>query len=285
MIFDHFVVDKRYLNSDNFQKNANRTFFAATNADKKIKADPENSRVLNLQNPWNEARTSYHHQSIGGYHGAKLKRTQELIDYCLGNQVSEAVNTLRNQSTDFSTLNIINMLNTKYFTFGIEAANVVPNNQAYGNAWLVNNAQQVNNADEEIAATCSLESKASAVIDATKFKLTSNTYSNEGSIELTNYRPNQLTYKAAILGEQALAIFSEIYYEKGWTAQIDGEDANILRANYILRGLEIPNGEHIITFSFRPNAYFIGSKVATASSILLLLIVLGSIGLSLKKQG
>lgn len=283
MFFDHFIVDKRYLNSEHFQKNANRTFFAPTNADNKIKSDPENLRVLNLQNPWNEARTSYHHQSIGGYHGAKLKRTNELIDYCLGNQVNEVINTLRSQSNDFSALTAINMLNTKYFTFGNEVANIVANNQAYGNSWLVNTVQQVQNADEEIAATCALQSKNSAVVDINKFNLKNTRYDNRGTIELTEYLPNKLTYKAIISGEQALAVFSEIYYEKGWSAQVDGEDTNILRANYILRGLEIPNGEHIITFSFRPSAYYIGSKVATASSIVLLLIVLGSLGVSLNK--
>jgi len=285
MFFDHFTVDKRYLNSEHFKKNANRSFFAATNADKKIKQDDETARVLNLLNPWNEARTSYHHQSIGGYHGAKLKRTQELIDYCLGNEVNEVVNTLRSQSIDFSGLNTVNMLNAKHVVFGNEADNVVLNNSAYGNAWLVNNVVQVQNADEEIAATCALSSKTSAVVDVNKFSISSSTYDNQGSITLTEYLPNRLTYKVNISGDQALAIFSEIYYEKGWTAQIDGQDVDILRANYVLRALEIPQGEHTITFSFRPNAYFIGSKVATASSILLLLIVFGSIGLSFKKQG
>jgi len=285
MFFDHFTVDKRYLNSEHFKKNANRSFFAATNADKKIKQDDENGRVLNLLNPWNEARTSYHHQSIGGYHGAKPKRTQELIDHCLGNEVNEVVNTLRSQSIDFSGLNTVNMLNAKHVVFGNEADNVVLNNSAYGNAWLVNNVVQVQNADEEIAATCALSSKTSAVVDVNKFSISSSTYDNQGSITLTEYLPNRLTYKVNISGDQALAIFSEIYYEKGWTAQIDGQDVDILRANYVLRALEIPQGEHTITFSFRPNAYFIGSKVATASSILLLLIVFGSIGLSFKKQG
>ena len=283
MSFDHFTVDKRYLNSEHFKKNANRTFFAANEADKKIKEDNNNGRVLNLLNPWNEARTSYHHQSIGGYHGAKLKCTQELIDYCLGNQVNEVVNTLRSQSVDFSALTTVNMLNTKYFTFGEKATTVVPNNSAYDNAWLVSNLQQVNNADEEIAATCSLQSKETAIIDVSKFAISTDSFDNNGTITLTNYLPNQLTYKANISGTKALAVFSEIYYPEGWIADIDGEKVDILRANYVLRALEIPQGEHIITFSFKPRAYFVGTKVATASSILLLLIVLGGIGMSIKK--
>lgn len=283
MFFDHFIVDKRYLNSTNFTKNANRTFFAANNADKKIKADQNTGRVLNLLNPWNEARTSYHHQSIGGYHGAKLKRTQELIDYCLGNQVNEVINTLRGQSTDFSSLAIVNMLNTKHFSFGEEAANVVPNINAFGNAWLVSNVQQVNNADEEIAATCNIQSQNTAIIDVSKFAINGSNYSTDGTISLIKYLPNELTYEVNISGEQALAVFSEIYYEKGWTATIDGQEADILRANYVLRALEIPNGKHTVTFTFKPSAYHIGSKVATASSILLLLIVFGGLGISIRK--
>ena len=283
MFFDHFVVDKRYLNSTNFTKNANRTFFAANNADKKIKKDQNTGRVLNLLNPWNEARTSYHHQSIGGYHGAKLKRTQELIDYCLGNQVNEVINTLRGQSTDFSSLTIVNMLNTTHFSFGEEAANVVPNGNAFGNAWLVSSVQQVNNADEEIAATCNLQSQNTAIIDVSKFAINSTSYSTDGSISLTEYLPNQLTYEVNVSGEQALAVFSEIYYAKGWTATIDGQEADILRANYVLRALEISSGKHTVTFTFKPDAYYIGSKVATASSIVLLLIVFGGLGISIRK--
>jgi hypothetical protein len=283
MFFDHFMVDKRYLNSDNFTKNANRTYFAANNADKQIKADPNPGRVLNLLNPWNEARTSYHHQSLGGYHGAKLKRTQELIDYCLGNQVNEVINTLRSQSSDFSPLVMVNMLNTKYFTFGEEAGNVVPNTNAYGNAWLVSNVQQVNNADEEIAATCNLQSQNTAIIDMSKFPTANTSYSTDGSIALTEYLPNKLTYAVNVSGEQALAVFSEIYYAKGWTATIDGQETTILRANYILRGLEIPRGEHTVVFTFKPSAYHLGSKVATTSSILLLLIAFGGLGFSIKK--
>lgn len=283
MFFDHFTVDKRYLNSSHFKKNANRTFFAANEADKKIKEDNANARVLNLLNPWNEARTSYHHQSIGGYHGAKPKRTQELIDYCLGNQVSEVINVLRGQSTDFSTLNTVNMLNTKHFIFGEEAANVMPNNNAYGNAWLVSDVQQVNNADEEIAATCGLSSKATTVIDVSKFSVKNSTYNSRGTIVLASYLPNKLTYEVNISGQQAMAVFSEIYYPEGWVAEIDGQEVDILRANYILRALEIPQGKHTITFSFKPSAYYIGSKVATVSSITLLLIVFGGIALSIKK--
>ena len=283
MFFDHFTVDKRYLNNSQFKRNTNQSFFTANDADKKIKESNGNARVLNLLNPWNEARTSYHHQSIGGYHGAKLKRTQELIDYCLDNQVSKTINILRNQSTDFSTLHTVNMLNTKHFTFGQEAANVIVNNSAYGNAWLVKDVQQVKNADEEIAATCHSNTKNSAVIDISKFSVSNTSYHDEDTIALTNYLPNQLTYVANIFSEQALAVFSEIYYPRGWIAQIDGQKVDILRANYILRALEIPQGKHTITFSFKPKAYYIGSKVATASSILLLLIVFGGIGISIKK--
>jgi len=284
MFFDHFMVDKRYLNSDSFTKNANRTFFAATNADKKIKEDQNTGRVLNLLNPWNEAKTSYHHQSIGGYHGAKLKRTQELIDYCLGNNVNEAINVLRSQSTDFSGLNALNMLNTKYFTFGEDATNVIVNESAYGNAWLVTTVEQVKNADAEIATTCSLNSKSTAVIDIEKFALSTQSFSSQGSVILSDYQPNQLTYEANISNGTSLVIFSEIYYPEGWTATIDGKEANILRANYVLRALEVPQGSHNIVFTFKPTAYHIGSKVATISSYLLLLLFFGGIGISVKKS-
>ncbi len=279
---DMWSVDSRYVTDDNFQRNAKRNFFSKTEADKVIQEDKSlNYRVYNLQSPWNEARTSYYHKSLGGYHGAKLRRYQDLYDRELQPETQELIQKLQAGETNYNELGVLNMLNTKYIYFGPARNNVFKNNFANGNAWLVSNVQLVNSPDEEIAQLNSLDTKNSAVMDGSKFDPGATTFNNRGTIELTSYTPNKLVYNY-ISEDPSLAVFSEIYYPKGWTVSIDGTEEQILRANYVLRALEIPAGNHTIEFIFEPIAYVIGNKITAIFSVIVILSLAGGIYLHLR---
>jgi len=277
VIFDMWTIDKRYLDESQFVRNVTRNYFAPTEADKVIQNDKAiDFRVFNLINPWNDARTSYHHKSLGGYHGATIRRYQDLIDIGLAVEHQQVINSLQSTGTLPSGMNVINMLNAKYLVAGPSAQAVFPNYEAYGNAWTANTIQLVNNPDEELAATVRVDNKSKAVVDKSRFPQISEHYSGQGTIALTSYQPNQLKYTAS-LSDKSLVVFSEIYYPEGWQATIDGGDVDILRANYILRSLEVPAGDHEIIFSFKPRVYSYGNTVTAASSILLLLLVVGAV--------
>ncbi|MEM7110062.1 MAG: YfhO family protein, partial [Bacteroidota bacterium] len=283
VFLDLFFVGRRYLNNDDYQRRAKTQYFKLTAADQLIKQNAATHyRVINLANTWGEARTSYHHSSLGGYHGAKMQRYQELADYCLDNQKNEVIQKLRQGITDFSGLMILNMLNAKYLTYGSEANAVVPNTSAFGNAWMVSKVQSVNSADEEIAATCALSDQFTAVIDVSKFDVSQSNFDPKGSVRLEEYNPNYLKYKVSAEGNSLVA-FSEIYYPEGWIAKIDGNEVEHIRLNYVLRGLEVPAGNHAVEFEFRPDSYFIGNKVMMASSGLLILFFFGSLVFTLKQ--
>jgi hypothetical protein len=277
VVFDLWTVDKRYLDESKFSRNVNRNHFSATEADKVILNDANaNFRVFDLINPWNDARTSYYHKSLGGYHGAKLRRYQDLITSGLAGEQQQVITSLQESGSLPTSMNIINMLNTKYLVAGPSAQAVIPNYEAYGNAWTANNIQLVNNPDEELAATVQLNAKTNAIVDQSKFSEAKAGYSGQGTITLTSYQPNELKYNASLTGE-SFVVFSEIYYPEGWQATIDGQPAKILRANYVLRSLEVPLGEHEIIFSFKPKVYSYGNIVTTSSAILILLIVIGTL--------
>ena len=283
VFLDLWFVDRRYVNDENFVRNVESRFFTETEADQVINRDNSpNYRVLNLLNPWGEARTSYHHKSIGGYHGAKLKRYQELIDYCLDNQKNDVINDIRSRTRNFDYHGIINMLNTKYFLAGSTANSVLRNPSSWGNAWFVKNIKAVNSADEEISETCSLQSDSVAVVDISRFPPSKLEFERGESVQLIEYQPNYLKYEYSTT-TNGFIVFSEIYYPKGWIALIDGQEIDIIRANYILRGLEVPAGAHNIEFRFAPNAYYIGGRAASVSSYLLLLILLAGLGFEIKR--
>jgi len=274
VLVDSFSLTKRFLGEDQFEKDPIEDHFIASQADQALmQAVKKGDRVLNLQNPFNENRTSYYHASIGGYHGAKLRRYQDLVDYCLGTEVQEAIQKLQSQSLDFSDLDILNMLNAAYLYAGEQQNGVFPNRSANGAAWIVNDVEVVNNPDEEISTTCEINSKVQAVIDESKFQIPE--YTGSGTITLKEKNPNTLSYAANVSGGKALAIFSEIYYPKGWKAYIDGQEVDILRANYVLRALSIPEGEHEISFEFKPKVYATGNTIMFISSAL---VILGFIG-------
>jgi hypothetical protein len=283
VLIDYIPVGKRYLNEENFVKNPKNAFFNKTEADKRIDQDGSHYRVLNLNNPFNEARTSYYHSSIGGYHGAKMRRYADLIDNNIQLEMGALVENLRAGNTDLSEYQVLNMLNTKYIKFGEQAGQVIQNSANNGNAWFVTKVKQTTSADESIAAVGEINTKETAIINTTKFKDFTANALNFGSIELAEYGPNRLVYESQNSGA-GLAVFSEIYYPKGWSATIDGKAVEIVQANYVLRALNIPAGAHNIIFEFKPTAYILGNKVMWISSIILILIAAGGMVYSVIKK-
>jgi hypothetical protein len=282
ILIDVTMVDNRHFGKDNYKRSADRSFFLPTEADKEISKDESTYRVYNLQgDAMSEARTSYHHSSLGGYHGAKMRRYQDFYTNCIEGQRSTMISGIQNGNLDFSSYDAINMLNAKYLTFGPGKNDFIKNEYALGNAWLVNTIKLVDDADTELQQTCSSDLAATAVIDQSKFKLKSTASLDSGSIVLTNYQPNKLTYEANVY-TNSLAVFSEIYYPEGWVATIDGTEAEILRANFILRALEVPKGKHTIVFEFKPKVYATGNTITLISCVLLLIVVIGTVGYSLK---
>lgn len=263
-LIDLWSVDKRYLNANSFiPRQKARTissFFPPSPADIEILKDHDpHFRVFNTtSNSFNENSTSFHHKSVGGYHAAKLRRYQELIDYHLSK----------------GHANVFDMLNTKYFI--IAGNNNQPqaqrNPNALGNAWFVDHILWVNHADEEISALTDLQAATTAIINkrfesVLKDKQTAK--DTASSILLTRYLPNELHYKANS-ATGGLGIFSEIYYPHGWKATIDGQEVPIIQANYVLRGIYIPAGEHEITMTFKPASIAITQNIAYCGLFLLL---------------
>jgi len=287
---DLWNIDRRYLDTDRFQSktayNPSQPF-PQSEADKAILQDKHPSyRVLNLNNPFNETTTSYYHKSIGGYHAAKLKRYQELIEYRLQHEIKNIINSFSTQDIDsimasFAPNNALNMLNTKYIIFDPQQP-PLQNPYAMGNAWFVSEYSFVDNADQEIAAINKIDPRSLAILDK-KFETTLQglniTPDSTATISLTEYKPNYLKYKSSAQSEQ-LAVFSEIYYKRGWEAYVDGQPVDHVRADWTLRAMRIPAGEHEVEFRFVPHAYRTARGVATASSgvlVLLLLVAVGSL--------
>jgi len=272
VISDMWTVNKRYLNDDNFERKRKvEVPYQATSADKQILRDRDpNFRVFNQSvSTFNDASTSYFHKSIGGYHGAKLKRYQELIE----NHISKG------------NMSVLNMLNAKYFIS--PKGNVQKNHEALGNVWFVNNISIVENADDELLSLGDFFPSKTAIVDRrfrdqvfgknnnidTSVSLFEDISDySDSEISLIDYKPNYLSYRS-ISDYPGIAIFSEVYYNKGWNAYIDGELKPHFRANYILRGMRIPQGEHLIEFRFEPDVYKNGEQIALACSSILLLVL------------
>lgn len=247
-LFDMWSVNKRYLNSSRFTKQqkqlSNEQLFPKTQADVDILKDKDpNFRVFNTtSNAFNDATTSYYHKSLGGYHGAKLRRYQDLIEHHLSK----------------GNMNVFNMLNAKYFIVKDKAGNIVAqyNPTASGNAWFVDSIRWVNNADEEIEALTDFDPLKTAFVDTRfqkDFPSASIAKDSTSVIRLTSYKPNELIYKSESAHE-GFAVFSEIYYPHGWSATIDGKPASVVRTDYVLRGIVIPAGVHEIVFTFKPQS-------------------------------
>ncbi len=287
-VFDLWNVDRRYLDKDNFQSKDENPMFIPSAADNAILADKDpNYRVLNLGNPFADARTSFFHKSIGGYCAAKMRRYQDLIERQLTPELEKMYAEFNGQKFTYNSLAnypVINMLNTKYLKASEEAGGVIPNQYACGNAWFVPTLKPVNSPDEEIAAITSFNPKNEAFIDVKKFPINKFNFDTVGAkISLVNYKPNEVNYTSSV-NKEGFAVFSEVFYDKGWTATIDGKETPIVRVNYILRGLQVPAGKHVIAFKFRPESYYLGNKIGLAASVLLLLAVIAILYLQTKKE-
>ena len=258
VLADMWTVNKRYLNDDNFARKSKVEIpYQATVADQQIFRDTDpNFRVFNQSvSTFNDASTSYFHKSIGGYHGAKLKRYQELIE----NHISKG------------NMAVLNMLNTKYFITPKGQAQQNPG--AMGNAWFINEINMVPNADAEIASLNGFNPTNTAIVDVRFSEQIIDGLDNSGSsITLAEYKPNYLKYNSTT-SKNGIAIFSEIYYDKGWNAYVDGELKPHFRANYVLRGMQIPAGNHVVEFKFEPLVYHLSERIAFTSSIILLLLL------------
>lgn len=293
ILADMWPVNKRYLNNDSFVAPRKMAApYTLSKADQMIHQDTDlYYRVLNLTvNPFTDASTSYFHKSIGGYHAAKLGRYQELITYHISPEIQKMGSTLNkglnaNQLQNlFDDAPVLKMLNTKYLIVNPNSAPVRDPNPI-GNAWFVDQFKIVENADAEIAALNEFHPGETAVLDQ-RFEdfVKGKTYTKNGSINLSEYQPNYLKYDYNSNSEQ-LTVFSEVYYDKGWNAYIDGEKVPYFRVDYILRALSVPAGEHSIEFKFEPQSYFVGTKLSYASSILFILLVLAYLASTLKRNG
>lgn len=269
-LIDMWSVNKRYLNSENFvEKRRTENPFPKSAADEIILKDKDpNFRVFNLtRNPFNDAFTSYYHKSIGGYHAAKLQRYQDLIEHQISKQNPA----------------VINMLNTKYLI--VKGQNGEPavhlNSEALGNAWFVSNIIWVDNANQEMDQLTNIDPRHSAVIDRRFETMLSNTKggaSNDSTdyIKLTSFAPNELKYSVHKGSGQGVAIFSEVWYD-GWRATIDGKEVPIARANYILRAIEIPEGNHEVVFTFKPKSIETTERIAYSCIVILISALLALI--------
>ncbi len=297
ILIDLWTVDMRYLSEKNYVTKAqNMASFEKTKADEEILKDPDpNYRVLNIAaSPFQDAATSYLHKSIGGYHGAKLKKYQELYDFYFSRQINafyEGFNKARGNDSilnvELSKIGIFNMLNTKYFIvqFGEDKIVPVKNPQANGNAWFVKEVAVAENADQEITGLGKIDTKTQAIMQS-KFKAdvkVDANYTGQGAIKLLSYKPNDLVYESNS-NEAQFAVFSEIYYPKGWNAYLDGNIVPHVAVNYVLRGMPVPAGKHKIEFKFEPQTYKTGNSIAMIGSILVLLSVAGGIYLGIKKD-
>ncbi len=265
ILFDLVVVDKRYVNNDDFiSKSKLEKPFPKSDINTEILKDKSHYRVMNFMvNPMNDGSTSFYHNSIGGYHAAKPRRYQELFDF----QITK------------NNFDVLNMLNTKYIIFPDDnnRANVQINPDANGNVWFVDKIKFVNSANEEIKALDSINTKRVAIVSSVfKNDLEGFSFQNDSTatIQLTNYKANALTYESNAKTDQ-LAVFSEIYYKNGWNAYIDGKLTPHYRANYVLRAIIIPSGKHQIFFKFEPKIIKQGNTITLVSYLLLIFIPLG----------
>ena len=261
-LVDGWSVNKRYLNDSYFvpQGKAEKPF-EPSQADLQIMQDTSYFRVMNTTvSTFNDASTSYFHKSIGGYHGAKLKRYQELVEA----QITKG------------NMKVLDMLNMKYVIQQDKEGQpfAVPNPEAMGNAWFVNDYRFVINADSELSALTGLNPRTSAIIDErfkNELKGLEITVDSSATIKLTSYSPDQLAYHYTAKGEQ-LAVFSDIYYPAGWNAYVDGKLLPHIRVNYVLRAMKVPSGTHDIVFKFEPTVYQNGERIALAGSSLLMVL-------------
>lgn len=285
VIIDMYAVDKRYLNKENFiSKRQYDKPFVKSKADQAILQDPSlDYRVVNLtKDVFNDASTSYFHKSIGGYHGAKLRRYQDIISQYLSSEIKNFGKIFQNANTDMDIIEglkeqkVLNMLNTKYIIYNPEARPLM-NPQAFGNAWIVNDIKWVDTPNEEIDAIATTDVRNTAIVNKA-FQNELSSYvpndSEEGSITMNYYKPNEVAYSFNSNRDE-LVVFSEIWTGKGWKMYLDGTEHSILRADYFLRSAWIPAGYHEIMMRYEPNIWHIGNMIMFISSLIIILGIAG----------
>ena len=273
IVFDLVVVDRRYVNNDDFVSAIQvQKPYRASAVDTEILKDKSHYRVFDLTT--GDTRPSYFHNSLNGYHAAKMKRYNDLFDFYIA----------RNH------IEVLNMLNTKYIIAKGEndQPQVFNNTDANGNAWFISNLKTVATANDEIIAIDSLNNKTEAVIAANYYgnEKFANAYQVDSMATIVlgdNFKPNYLKYVSNNTN-RGFAVFSENYYGQGWQAYLDGEKVSHVRVNYVLRGMEIPAGKHIIEFKFEPEVVKTGSSIALGSSVLLAILVFGGLFYEFKRK-
>ena len=294
-LVDLWTVNKRYLNDEMFVPKSEREApQQKTQTDELILRDQTlDYRVLNLaSNTFNENETSYYHKSIGGYHAAKLRRYQEMIEQYINPEMQALFGAVSEAAGDMTQVNgdsicpVLNMLNTRYFIFPLEGGQTVPiqNPYAYGNAWFVDKLDYVNNANEEMAAVGKIDLRHQAVADV-KFKAQLGEAVEQDTasvVTITSYEPNRLTY-GVNSGKGGVLVFSEIYYPE-WTATVDGQPVELGRVDYLLRAIQIQPGKHQVELSFFPKSVSTTETIAYVAIVLLILTLFGTIFLEYKNR-
>ena len=292
VLIDMFPIDKRYLNNDKFvSKQQYSKPFTASAADQYILNDNDlDFRVADItKDMFNDASTCYFHKSLGGYSGAKLRRYQDVITQYLGGELNQlrGAKTSQDMIQSLMQQKVLNMLNTKYIIFNPNSQ-PFPNPNALGNAWVVNDVRWVSTPNEEIDAIAETDLARAAILNREFAQQVGNyqlTDSIVPEITLEDYQPNRLTYRFMPALRQAqgpqdanyLVVFSEIWTEKGWKLYVDGQEQPLLRANYILRAALIPSGEHDIVMEYAPKAYSTGNAISFASSLIMILGLIGAL--------
>jgi len=259
LVFDLVGVDRRYVNSDDFVPaiKVDRPY-QANSITKELLKDTTNFRVFDMSD--NSTKTSYFHNSIGGYHAAKLRRFQELQEFHI----------------DKNNFEVLNMLNTKYIIYQDKEGETryFENEKTNGNAWFVDAIESYDSADEEILALNKIKTNTTAIANSTELSSRRFTKDSTASIQLVDYKLNQLVYDTKS-SEDGFAVFSEIYYKNGWSATLDGTPVDHYNVNYVLRGMEIPKGSHRVVFQFNPTVVKTGSTIALISTVLVVILMLG----------
>ena len=263
VVADMYTIDKRYLNNSNFidKRKADKPF-VMSDVDKQILQDDDlDYRVINLTvSTFNDASTSYFHKSVGGYHGAKLRRYQDIIDHYLSKQNS-------------NYWKVLDMLNTKYIIYSKDNSKKVSKNpEAYGNAWIVSDIKWVSTPNDEIDAIADTDVRHVAIVNDEFKDIVGEftTTSAEGSIQLLDYKPNELMYSFYSTKDE-LVVFSEIWTKKGWTMWIDGKESPLFRSDYILRSAIIPEGQHEVIMRYEPSIWHVGNAIQLIASLLILI--------------
>lgn len=277
LVIDLWSINRRYLGEEAMQYSPSEQFFAITPADEKILLDKSYYRVLNIENPFNEARTSYYHHSIGGYHGAKMKRYQELIENVLNPEMQSFIQKAQEGEFDWQSLSAINMLNTKYLLAGRGENAVFLNPEANGLAWFPETVNHIITDDDEINIVAGMDSKFEATVNEIEYGKQA---TGRGTVSLIENKPNELIYEVDAQ-EAGLVVFSEIYYPKGWIATVGGVESPIIRANYLLRGIQVPEGKSAVVFKFEPSAYYNTKTLVVVFQYLIALLLVFTLGFSL----